>query len=154
MDPSTRFFVSFSSHDLKSEGSYEEFEKSLSYDFELTPESIVQFTVKVCQVIGKRYVPPIVAHPNLPFRDLFRKEIAEMDIMAEMNDREKRAHSNKNHTEIMIILGEFNEYYKQENKDIGRALFLITYFLMSWEYKRVRYNPFYPWIVKVYVKPN
>ena len=135
--------------ELKLDGYFKEFEQALSYDFELTPESIVDFTVKVCKAIGKGYIPPIDAHPKLPFRDLFRKEIAEMDIIAKMTDKEKRAHKNKNHTDLMTILGEFNEYYRSGGeKNIQSALFLITYFLMSWEYEKVRYKPFYPLIVK------
>jgi tetratricopeptide (TPR) repeat protein len=122
--------------ELKFDGIYKEFEQSLSQDFELTPESIVQLSAKICKAIGKQYLPPIIAHPNLPFREYFRKEIAGID------------HSIKNHIDLMIILGEFNEYYRQESQNIHRALFLITYFIMSCEYRMMDYRPFYPWIVK------
>jgi tetratricopeptide (TPR) repeat protein len=133
---------------LSSDAIYQKFEESFSQDFTLTPESIVALTVKICQVIGKPYIPPIVAHPKLPFRELFRKEVAEMAEIAKMSDEEKKVHSVKSHTDLMIILGEFNEYYKKDKEGLHHALFLITYFLMSWEYKKIRYSPFYPWIVK------
>jgi tetratricopeptide (TPR) repeat protein len=71
-----------------------------------------------------------------------------MDEIAKMTEKEIKAHSNKNHTDLMIILGEFNEYYKLGEDGMSGALFLITYFLMSWQYKKIKYTPFYPWIVK------
>jgi tetratricopeptide (TPR) repeat protein len=129
-------------HKLKSP--YNTFENAFYLKLNETPEAIVNFTVKICHLIGKDYIPPIIAHPNLPFWKLFRKEIEEMD------------HSNSDHVAIMIILGEFNEHYHNAQKltleerkvKMQRVLFLITYFLMTCEYNVTKYKPFYPWIVK------
>jgi tetratricopeptide (TPR) repeat protein len=113
---------------------YDIFEKAFCQKLDDSPETIVKFTAKICQLLGKIYVPPIIAHPNLPFWKLFRKEIEEM------------AHSNREHVDIMMILGEFNENYRKA--EMERALFLITYFLTTCEYRIHNYKPFYPLIVK------
>lgn len=127
--------VLIESHDqLKLESPYNIFEKDFCHELDESAESIVKFTVKVCQLINKVYIPPIEAHANLPFWKLFRKEVEEM------------AHSNKVHVDIMMILGEFNEYYRKT--DLQRALFLIEHFIMTCAYKVPGYLPFYPWIVK------
>jgi tetratricopeptide (TPR) repeat protein len=119
---------------LKLEPPYDVFEVDYCQEVDDTPESIVKFTVKVCKLIGKQYIPPIEAHQNLPFWKLFRKEVEDI------------AHSNKEHVDLMMILGEFNEYYLKA--DMQKALFLITYFLQSCAYKVPSYQPFYPVIVK------
>ncbi|TSA36051.1 MAG: toll/interleukin-1 receptor domain-containing protein [Porphyromonadaceae bacterium] len=98
------------------------------------PESIVKLTVKVCQLIDKQYIPPITAHSHLPFWEFFRREVFEM------------AHSNKYQVDLMMILGEFNENYRQQNQK--EAHFLITHFINSCRYRIKSYTPFYPIIVK------
>jgi tetratricopeptide (TPR) repeat protein len=113
---------------------YDEFEKKFCQELDHTPESIVRLTVKICNLAGKVYIPPIEAHPNLPFWKLFRKEVEDL------------AHSSKDHIDLMMILGEFNEYYKISG--MHRALFLISYFLQSCKYKLFSYEPFYPLIAK------
>ena len=127
--------VLIDSHDkVKLEPPYDVFEKDFCQELDETPESIVRFTVKVCKLIDKLYIPPIEAHPSLPFWKLFRKEVEDM------------AHSNKEHVDLMMILGEFNEYYKKA--EMPWAHFLISYFIMSCAYKVRSYNSFYPRIVK------
>jgi len=70
------------------------------------------FAFKVCQTIGKVYIPPIVANARLPFWKLFRKEVMEM------------AHSNKVHTDVMMTLGGFSEFYRRTNHDPPAARIL------------------------------
>lgn len=118
----------------KLEYPYDEFEKEFCQELNETLESIVRLTVKICQLAGKIYIPPIEAHPNLPFWKFFRKEVEDL------------AHSNKDHIDLMMILGEFNEYYKMAG--MQRALFLINYFLLTYEYKQIPYKPFYPLIAR------
>jgi len=118
----------------KFEPPYDIFSSTLYHELDGTPESIVKFTIKVCKIIDKLYLPPIEAHPNLPFWQFFRKEVEEI------------AHSNKEHVDLMMTLGEFNEYFIQGN--MQRAQFLINYFILTCEYKLPSYHPFYPWIVK------
>jgi len=123
---------------------YDIFRNTFYLTLNETVESIVKFTVKVCQALNKVYIPPIVAHAKLPFWELFRKEVEEM------------AHSNKEHVDLMITLGEFNEYYRNagnQNTDIfvftmNKALLRITYFLITCEIRVPDYKPFYPRIVK------
>ena len=124
------------SHELKLDNTCLNVKETFWYDFILTPECIVNFTVKICTAIGRKYVPMIDAHPNLPFRNAFRKEIAGID------------HSVKGYTDLMIILGEFNENYKSGVRDVRRALFCVEYFIKTCEYNALKYKPFYPWIVK------
>ncbi len=124
------------SHELVLDNTCLNLQETFWYDFKLTPECIVEFTVKICKAIDKQYVPQIDAHPNLPFRNAFRKEIAGID------------HSVKGYTDLMIIMGEFNENYKTGVRDIKRALFLVDYFIRTCEYRKTEYRPFYPWIVK------
>jgi Tfp pilus assembly protein PilF len=119
---------------IKLETPYDVFNTALCHELNEKPESIVKFTVKVCQLTGNTYFPPIEAHPNLPFWKLFRKEVEEM------------AHSNKEHIDLMMILGEFNEYYKRAEMPV--ALKRINYFIQSCDYKVPSYQPLYPWIVK------
>ena len=118
----------------KLEYPYDEFEKEFCQELDHTPESIVRLTVKICNLIGKDYIPLIEAHPNLPFWKFFRKEVEDL------------AHSSKEHIDLMMVLGEFNEYYKMAG--MHRALFLISYFLQSCKYKLISYEPFYPLIAK------
>ncbi len=113
---------------------YDVFENDFYHELDNTPESIVSFTIKICQKIGKVYIPPIEAHPNLPFWKFFREEVEEM------------AHSNKKHVDIMMILGKFNEHYKRSN--IEQALKEISFFLQSCAYYIPGYRLFYPCIVK------
>lgn len=113
---------------------YDVIDKSFCFELDSTPESIVKLTVRISQLAGKTYVPPIEAHPSLPFWKLFRKEVEEL------------AHSGKDHIELMMILGEFNEYYKKS--DLERALFLISYFIQSCKYRVPDNQPFYPVIVQ------
>lgn len=123
-----------SHHQVKLQPPYDCFENVFCLELDGSSEAIVRFTVKVCQLIEKVYVPPIEAHQNLPFWELFRSEVEQM------------AHSNKEHVDIMMILGEFNEHYRKA--DMPRALSLINFFISSCEYKVPNYAPFYPWIVK------
>jgi len=113
---------------------YDVIDKSFCFELDSTPESIVKLTVRISQLAEKTYVPPIEAHPSLPFWKLFRKEV------------EALAHSSKDHIELMMILGEFNEYYKKS--DLERAHFLISYFIQSCKYRVPDYQPFYPVIVQ------
>ena len=99
-----------------------------------SPESIVNFTVKICQIIDKQYIPPITAHPHLPFWELFQKEVSDM------------AHANKDQVDLMMMLGVFNENYKLHNYQ--EAHFLITHFINSCRYRIKNYTPFYPIIVR------
>lgn len=113
---------------------YNIFTPDFCSELDETPESIVNFTVKVCKIIDHIYVIPIEAHANLPFWKLFRKEVADM------------AHSNKVHVDVMMTLGEFNEYYKRV--DLQNALLRIDNFITTCAIKVPQYKPFYPRIVK------
>lgn len=113
---------------------YDIFQPTFIQELDDQPESLVQLTIKLCELLNKVYVPPIKAHPNLPFWELFRKEVEEL------------AHSNKAHVDIIKILGAFTEHYKKGN--IKRAYFLIQHFLSSCEFSIPEYQPFYPVIVK------
>jgi tetratricopeptide (TPR) repeat protein len=127
--------VLIESHDkLKLESPYDIFEKDFCSELDESAESIVKLTVKICQLIQKTYLPPFEAHSNLPFWKLFRTEVEEM------------AHSNNVHVDIMMILGEFNEFYRRS--DMQNALLRIDYFLMTCAIKVQNYHPFYPRIVK------
>jgi tetratricopeptide (TPR) repeat protein len=119
---------------LKLKPPYDIFTPDFCSELDETPESIVNFTVKVCKIIGQNYVVPIEAHANLPFWKLFRKEVADM------------AHSNKVHVDVMMTLGEFNEYYKRV--DLQNALLRIDNFITTCAIKVPGYKPFYPRIVK------
>jgi tetratricopeptide (TPR) repeat protein len=119
---------------LKLEFPYDYFENDFCYELDDSSESIVNLTVKICKLAGKIYIPPIEAHPSLPFWKFFRKEVEEF------------AQSNKDHVDLMMILGEFNEYYKKSS--IERSLFLIGYFIQSCKYRVPGYQPFYPIIVQ------
>lgn len=113
---------------------YDAFNNVFRQELDSTPESIVRFTIKVCQVLDIPYVPPEEAHPNMPFWKLFREEVRNL------------AYSNREHVDLIRILGEFNEYYKKN--ELNRAYFLISFFLQSCAYKAPSYQPFYPRIVK------
>ncbi|MDO8951716.1 MAG: TIR domain-containing protein [Draconibacterium sp.] len=113
---------------------YDIFEKNFRLELDESPESVVKFTVKICQTIDKVYIPPIEAHANLPFWKLFRKEVEEL------------VHSNNVHVEIMMILGEFNEYYKKA--EMQMALKKISFFIDTCDNRVLEYKPFYPLIVK------
>jgi tetratricopeptide (TPR) repeat protein len=113
---------------------YDIFEKDFRLELDETPESVVKFTVKICQMIDRVYIPPIEAHANLPFWKLFRKEVEEL------------AHSNNVHVEVMMILGEFNEYYKKA--EMRLALKKISFFIDTCDNRVPGYEPFYPLIVK------
>ena len=113
---------------------YDVFQDVFRFNFDGTPETIVSFTIRVCKRLDRQYIPPIEAHPNLPFWKLFKGEIEEL------------AHSNKEHVDLMALLGEFNEYYKRSNT--SEALILITHFINSCRHKIKLYRPVYPWIVK------
>lgn len=123
-----------SHQNLQLEAPYDVFERTLCQKLDEKPESIVKFAVNICKIIGKLYLPPIEAHPSLPFWKLFRKEVEDM------------AHSNKEHVDLMMILGEFNEYYRK--REMSWAHFLISYFIMSCAYNVRSYKPFYPLIVR------
>lgn len=113
---------------------YDIFENDLHLELDESPESIVKFTVKICQTIDRVYIPPIEAHANLPFWKLFRKEVEEL------------AHSNNVHVEVMMILGEFNEFYKKA--EMRLALKKISFFIDTCDNRVPDYKPFYPLIVK------
>jgi len=113
---------------------YDIFEKNLHLELDERPESVVKFTVKICQTIDKVYIPPIEAHANLPFWKLFRKEVEEL------------AHTNNVHVEVMMILGEFNEYYKKAEMQL--AFKKINFFIDTCDNRVTDYQPFYPLIVK------
>lgn len=118
---------------------YAIFKDAFCQELDNSPKSIVAFTVKVCQLLGKVYVPPIEAHPSLPFWKLFRKEVEEM------------AHSNREHVDLMMILGEFNLHYRKS--ETLHALFLINHFIERCTFFNIHnrafsYRPFYPLIVK------
>ena len=119
---------------LKLKFPYNIFQNDFCLELDASPESIVKFAFKVCQTIDKVYIPPIVAHANLPFWKLFRKEVMEM------------AHSNKVHTDIMMTLGEFSEFYRRA--DMQSALLRIDNFITTCAIKIPNYKPFYPRIVK------
>jgi len=113
---------------------YDIFENYFRLELNESAESVVKFTVKICQTIDKVYIPPIEAHANLPFWKLFRKEVEEL------------AHSNNVHVEVMMILGEFNEYYKKAEMQL--VLKKINYFIDTCDNRVPDYKPFYPLIVK------
>lgn len=113
---------------------YDIFIKDFRLELDESPESVVKFTVKICQTIDRVYIPPIEAHANLPFWKLFRKEVEEL------------AHSNNVHVEVMMILGEFNEYYKKAEMQL--ALKKISFFIDTCDNRVPDYKPFYPFIVK------
>ncbi|MCK4677385.1 MAG: tetratricopeptide repeat protein [Bacteroidales bacterium] len=114
---------------------YDIFTDILHLDYKpSSPKGIVDFTQKICQRLDKTYIPPVEAHPNLPFWKFFRKEVEHM------------AHSNAEHISLMRVLGEFLEFFK--TNDFEEALFLITYFIQSAKYKLPGYPLFYPQIVK------
>lgn len=113
---------------------YDIFEKNFRLELDESPESVVKFTVKICQTIDKVYIPPIDAHANLPFWKLFREEVEEL------------AHTIHVHVEVMMILGEFNEYYKKA--EMQMALKKINFFIDTCYNRVPGYQPFYPLIVK------
>jgi len=108
--------------------------EKLHFHFLNTPESVVEFTILICRKLNKNYLPPVEAHPNLPFWKLFREEVMGL------------AHSNNYHLELMKTLGEFNEYYKKYA--IEKSFDLISYFLITCKIKIPDYQPYYPLLVR------
>lgn len=104
------------------------------YAFKPAPESIVEFAIKMCQVASQPYLPPIQPHPMLPFWEKFRMEVFDL------------AHKNRDHVDLMRILGEFNEYYQRGNAQ--QALTLIRLFIDNARYLVKEYQPFYPLLVR------
>jgi tetratricopeptide (TPR) repeat protein len=113
---------------------YDRFKDIFCCDLDRTPESIVKLTSKLCHLIDQIYIPPIEAHPRLPFWKLFRKEVEDL------------AYSNKEHVDLMMLLGEFNEYYKKS--EIENALNVIRYFIETCNFRIKGYKVLYPLIVK------
>ena len=97
-------------------------------------ETYVGLQEEICHSINKVYIPEKLAHDRLPFQQLFNDEVYWF------------AHNNSSHVALTKIIGEFNEYFLQEDWD--RAYFLISYFISSCQYKIPKYQITYPWIVK------
>ncbi len=117
------------------QGPYKNLENILHESFELgNVSSYIKMLKGICNRLNQLYIPQIKAHPRLPFWKLFRDEVIEM------------AHSNRSHVELMTILGEFNENFKNNNWQQSR--FLISHFISTCQYKIPGYKIFYPLIVK------
>lgn len=103
-------------------------------------KSYISLIKNICQATGRKYVPQITAHHRLPFWEKFRDEVISF------------AHSNHEHTFLMNVLGEFNEFYKKESYDL--AYESISYFVASCNYLIPDYKLIYPWIVKAVSEQN
>lgn len=97
-------------------------------------KSYIKLIKGICQAIGIQYFPQISPHPRLPFWEEFREEV------------KKFTHSNSSHVNLLGALGEFNEFFKQE--DYQNALNSIDYFITSCNKLIPDYGLIFPWIAK------
>ena len=88
----------------------------------------------LCDRLGITYRPPPLAHHRLPFWEKFSEEAATV------------SHSTHAHRQLMTVLGEFCEHYKQGHLEPACAL--IEYFIGIWRHALPDQPMFYPWIVK------
>jgi len=127
-------------------GPYAKLKNYLHHDFvwnsfiKESVKSYISLIKNICQVTGHTYIPQITAHHRLPFWEKFRDEVISF------------AHSNHEHTFLMNVLGEFNEFFKKEAYDL--AYESITYFIASCTYLLPEYKLIYPWIVKAVSEQN
>lgn len=113
---------------------YAIYRNMLYFEFDSSPVAVVNLTIEICKLIPKDYLPPVVAHPHLPFWKQFRKEVHDF------------AYKNKEHTDLIEMLGLFNEFY--HNSDHDRALSVIKLFIDTCKFRIKNYQPFYPLLVK------